>query len=63
MLDYDVKNNIREVMDNLPPTVKLVAISKADRIDDYVIMEMFPIDVSHYQTLKSIKEFFFFNQL
>ena len=28
MLDYDVKNNIREVMDNLPPTVKLVAISK-----------------------------------
>ena len=28
MLDYDVKNNSREVMDNLPPTVKLVAISK-----------------------------------
>ena len=28
MLDYDVKNNIREVMDNLLPTVKLVAISK-----------------------------------
>ena len=28
MLDYDVKNNIREVMDNLPPTVKLVAVSK-----------------------------------
>ena len=28
MLDYDVKKNIREVMDNIPPTVKLVAISK-----------------------------------